>query len=50
MKITSAKLKSRIFHKQSEFQKIEVYETENVGKSLFLDDTTCFDEGVKELY
>ena len=44
MKITSAKLKSRIFHKQSEFQKIEVYETENVGKSLFLDDIEQFSE------
>tara|TARA_R110002167_G_scaffold136856_3_gene323691 strand:- start:278 stop:1066 length:789 start_codon:yes stop_codon:yes gene_type:complete len=44
MKITSAKLKSRIFHKQSEFQKIEVYETENLGKSLFLDDIEQFSE------
>jgi spermidine synthase len=44
MKITSAKLKSKIFHKQSDFQKIEVYETENVGKSLFLDDIEQFSE------
>jgi spermidine synthase len=45
MKITSAKLKQRIFHKQSKFQKIEVYETENLGKSLFLDDIEQFSEG-----
>ena len=44
MKITSAKLKERIFHKQSEFQKIEVYETENVGRALFLDDIEQFSE------
>lgn len=44
MKVTSAKLKERIFHKQSKFQKIEVYETENVGKSLFLDDIEQFSE------
>tara|TARA_R110000868_G_scaffold29160_5_gene108700 strand:- start:155 stop:943 length:789 start_codon:yes stop_codon:yes gene_type:complete len=44
MKVTSAKLKNRIFHKQSEFQKIEVYETENLGKSLFLDDIEQFSE------
>jgi len=44
MKLTSAKLKGRIFHKKSKFQKIEVYETESFGKSLFLDDIEQFSE------
>jgi spermidine synthase len=43
MKITSAKLKERLFFKNSDFQKIEVYET-NFGKSLFLDDIEQFSE------
>jgi len=45
MKIaSSAKLKERIFYKQSKFQKIEVYETKNVGRALFLDDIEQFSE------
>lgn len=43
MKITSAKLKERLFFKNSDFQKIEVYKT-NFGKSLFLDDIEQFSE------
>ena len=43
MKITSTKLKKRLFFKNSDFQKIEVYET-NFGKSLFLDDVEQFSE------
>jgi spermidine synthase len=43
MKITSTKLKKRLFFQNSDFQKIEVYET-NFGKSLFLDDIEQFSE------
>lgn len=43
MKITSLDLKKRLFFKQSDFQKIEVYETD-LGKSLFLDDIEQFSE------
>lgn len=43
MKITSLNLKKRLFFKQSDFQKIEVYETD-LGKSLFLDDIEQFSE------
>ena len=44
MKITTINLKKKLFFKKSNFQKIEVYETENFGKSLFLDDIEQFSE------
>lgn len=43
MKNTSLNLKKKLFLKKSNFQKIEVYET-NFGKSLFLDDIEQFSE------
>jgi len=44
MKITTLKLKKKLFYKKSKFQKIEVYQTEGFGKSLFLDDIEQFSE------
>ena len=44
MKITTINLKKKLFLKKSKFQKIEVYESENFGKSLFLDDIEQFSE------
>ena len=43
MKVTLLKLKNKIFEKQSDFQKIQVYNTD-LGKSLFLDDIEQFSE------
>jgi spermidine synthase len=37
-------LEKKLFHKQSSFQKIEVYQTEGFGKSLFLDGIEQFSE------
>lgn len=49
-KITSAKLKETIFSVRSTYQKIEIVETENLGKALFLDDIEQFTEADEQKY
>ena len=49
-KITSAKLNQTIFSIRSDYQKIEVIETEDHGRALFLDDIEQFAEADENLY